>query len=163
MVVAGELTFPIGPSSEAPTRGEPSFRVRRRTAAELPPHMVGETLFQAYRTPLLQFVADWNWSFSKVAMIEEAPSYEGPDRYLLPSIAAVVHALADRAHLTVPEWVWKHSLAEDWVLHCEPGDHESFLWKRAMEQAPPTCVHHRVYFHPRLLDRGTPDWWLPWT
>lgn len=52
--------------------------MRRRTAAELPPHMVGETPFQAYRTPLLQFVADWNRSPSKVAMIEEAPSYEGP-------------------------------------------------------------------------------------
>lgn len=163
VVVAGELTFPVRPSSEVPTRGEPSFRVRRRTAAELPPHMVGETLFEAYRTPLLQFVADWNRSPSKVAMIEEAPSYEGPDRYLLPSIAAVVHALADRASLTVPEWVWEHRLAEDWVLLCEPGEHESFFWKRAMEQAPPTCVHHRVFFHPRILDKGTPDWWLPWT
>lgn len=161
--MAGELTFPFRSSSGAPTRGEPSFRVRRRTAAELPPHMVGKTLFQAYRTPLLQFVADWNRSADKVSMIEEIPSYGGSDRYLLPSISAVVHALVDRANLRVPEWVWEHSLSEDWVLFCEPGEHESFFWKRAMAQAPPTCVHHRVYFHPRLLDKGTPDWWLPWT
>ena len=100
-----ELTFPIRPTSEAPIRSKPSFQVRRRSAAELPPHMVGETLLEAYRTPLLQFVADWNYSPAKANMIEKAPSYEGSDPYLLPSIAAVVHALVDRHDMAVPGWV----------------------------------------------------------
>ena len=106
--MAGELTFPIRPASEVPVRRKPSFRVRRRAAADLPPHMVGKTLFEAYRTPLLQFVADWNRSPTKADMIEKAPSYEGPDLYLLPSIAAVVHALVDRHNMAVPDWVWNH-------------------------------------------------------
>ena len=25
------------------------------------------------------------------------------------------------------------------------------------------CAYHRVFFHHRLLDKGTADWWLPWT
>ena len=158
-----ELTFPIRPASEATTRREPSFRARRRSAAELPPHMVGETLLEAYRTPLLQFIADWNRSSEKADMIEKAPSYEGPDPYLLPSIAAVVHALADRHNMAVPDWVREHNLSQDWVLFYDPGELGSLLWNRDMENAPPTCAHHRVYFHHRLLDKGTPDWWLPWT
>ena len=161
--MAGELTFPIRPHSEVPTRSKPSFRVRRRVAAELPAHMVGKTLLEAYHTPLLQFVADWNRSPAKANMIEMVPSYEGADPYLLPSIASVVHALVNRDNLPVPDWVWKHKLGEPWVLFCEPGETGSYFWQRGMENAPSTCAHHRVYFHHRLLDKGTPDWWLPWT
>ena len=158
-----ELNFPIRPTSEAPIRSKPSFQVRRRSAAELPPHMVGETLLEAYRTPLLQFVADWNCSPAKAGMIEKAPSYEGSDPYLLPSIAAVVHALVDRHDMAVPGWVWEHTLSEDWALFNDPEEVGSFLWNRAMEKAPSVCAYHRVFFHHRLLDKGTPDWWLPWT
>ena len=78
-------------------------------AAELPPHMVGTSLLEAYRTPLLQFVADWNRSSAKPAMIEQAPVDDGADPYLLPSIASVVHALAERHDLPVPDWVWGHN------------------------------------------------------
>ena len=70
--MASELTFPIRPAFEAPVRRKPSFRVRRLAAADLPQHMVGETLFEAYRAPLLQFVADWNSSPAKAATIEKA-------------------------------------------------------------------------------------------
>ena len=161
--MAGELAFPVRPASGAPVRGKPSFRVRRRAAAELPPHMVGESLLEAYRTPLLQFIADWNSSSARAELVEKAPSYAGPDLYLLPSIAAVVHALADRAGMAVPGWVWEHRLSEDWVLFSDPGERGSFFWKRDMENAPAACAHHRVFFHHRLLDKGTPDWWLPWT
>ncbi len=73
--MSSELTFPIRPASEAPTRSKPSFQVRRRSAAELPPHMVGETLLRAYRTPLLQFIADWNRSPAKADMIEKGLVY----------------------------------------------------------------------------------------
>lgn len=161
--MTGELTLPIRPVSGAPTRTEPSFRVRRRTAAELPPFMVGESLFEAYRTPLVQFIADWNRSPAKAAMIEDAPSYDGSDLYLLPALAAVVHALADRDGVEVPDWVWNHKLSAEWVLFCDPAEGETFFWKRDMARAPSVCAHHRVYFHHRLLDKGTPDWWLPWT
>ena len=162
-VVSDPLTFPIRAQFEVPSRTTPSFRVRRRVAGELPRHMAGETPFEAYRTPLLQFVADWNRSSAKPTMMEQAPSYEGPDPYLLPSIASVVHALADRHGLPVPDWVCRHKLPEDWVLFCEPGDTASYFWQRGVENAPSTCAYHRVYFHRRLLDKGTPDWWLPWT
>ena len=160
--MAGKLTLPIRPASRTPTRQRPSFRVRRRSAAELVPHMVGRTRTEAYRAPLLQFIADWNRSSTRPAMIEEAPSYEGSDPYLLPSISSVVEALADRHNVGVPGWVAEHIAPKDWVLFCNGEEAGSHLWRREMENAPSTCVHHRVYFHHRLLDKGTPDWWLPW-
>ncbi len=125
--------------------------------------MVGNTRFDAYRTPLLQFIADWNRSSVKSNLIENGPSYGGSDRLLLPSLASVVHALVDRHGMSVPDWVWNHRLDEDWALFCDPEEAGSFFWERALREAPPTCVHHRVFFHRRLLDKGTPDWWLPWT
>lgn len=91
------LALPIRPHSEVPTRSMPSFPVRRRVAAELPGDMVGETLPEVYRTTLLQFVADWNRSPGRTMMIQPAPSYGGPDPYLLPSIASVAQAPADPA------------------------------------------------------------------
>ena len=161
--MTGKLTFPIRPSSDPPTRRRPSFRVRVRAAADLPKQMVGETRFDAYRTPLLQFIADWNRTSDKARLVEKAPVYEGADPRLLPSIAAVVHALVDRCGMPVPDWVWEHRLSKDWVLFSDPGERGSVLWERDMRSAPSTCAHHRVYFHHRLLDKGTPDWWLAWT
>jgi len=125
--------------------------------------MVGPTRFEAYRTPLLRLIVDWNTSSVRSSLIKQAPSYEGLDQYLLPSLASVVHALADRNGMSVPGWVWTHCLDEDWVLFCDLQESGSFFWERALREAPATCVHHRVYFHRRLLDKGTPDWWLPWT
>ncbi len=125
--------------------------------------MVGNTRFVAYRTPLLRFIADWNRSTNKSSLIENGPSYGGPDRYLLPSLASVVHALVDRHSMSTPDWVWDHRLDEDWALFCDPEESGSFFWERSVREAPPTCVHHRVFFHRRLLDKGTPDWWTPWT
>jgi len=29
-------------------------------------------------------------------------------------------------------------------------------------RSPAVCDPHRVWFHPRVLDKGTPEWWLPW-
>ena len=86
--------------------------------------------------------------------------YKGDDWRLLPTIASVVHALADRKTLTVPEWVWGHKAPEEWVVFCDPPG--SYFWRLEKPKAPSTCLHHRVYFNPRLLDKGTPDWWLPW-
>ena len=161
-VMAEGLTFPVRRVAGVPARREPSFQVRRRAAADIPPLMVGRTRFEAYRTPLLQFISDWNGSSTKANLIEEAPSYRGSDRFLLPSLASVVHALVDRHSMSVPDWVWAHCLDEEWVLFCDSEEVGSFFCERALREAPSTCVHHRVFFHHRLLDKGTPDWWLPW-
>ncbi len=65
--------------------------------------MEGKTRLQAYRTPLLQFIADWNRSPSKSNVTDDAP--------LLHRTGSIPVALFDQ----------------------------------------------------RLLDKGTPHWWLPWT
>ena len=113
-----------------------------------------------YRAPLLQFIADWNRAEDPASLIAEAPVYEGADPVLLPAIAVVVHALADRAGVTLPGWVLVHRAPEDVMLFGWrfDGDYGRFVRRRATA----ACAHHRVWFHPRTLDKGTPDWWLPW-
>ena len=116
--------------------------------------------FDAFRYALTQFVADWNNSDDPASLTVDAPVYHGEDWRILPTIASVVHALVDRRDLPTPDWVWGHKAPEDWVVFCDPPG--SYFWRRGLEKSPPTCVHHRVFFHHRLLDKGTPDWWLPW-
>jgi len=122
--------------------------------------MMGDDWFNAYRYALAEFVTGWNRSDDPALLIADRPLYEGEDWRLLPTIASIVHALADRKDVEIPGWVWGHIAHRDWVVFGDPP--QSYFWTRALEKAPRTCRHHRVYFHPRLLDRGTPDWWLPW-
>lgn len=141
--------------------GEPDLAPRQRLrACDLPDIMDEEEWFDAYRFALIQFVADWNRATHPASLIFDPPVYRGADWRLLPTIASVVHALAVRESLSVPEWVWEHRAPRDWVVFSDPPG--SFFWNRDRERAPATCVNHRVYFHHRLLDKGTPDWWLPW-
>ena len=112
------------------------------------------------RAPLLQFVADWNVSSDRAAMTRAAPIYEGDDPLLLPAIAALVHALAARDDVGVPEWVMEHRHPIDIPLFEDTDDGWYGHWLR--RRAPATCAYHRVWFHHRLLDKGTPAWWLPW-
>ena len=143
-----------------PQRRSPSFRARPLRACDLPAIMAEGDWFDAYRYALFQFVADWNRSDDPEALIADPPMYHGADQRLLPTIASVVHALVDRKPVPVPEWVWEHKAPRDWVVFCDPPG--SYFWERALKKAPSTCGYHRVHFHPRLLDKGTPDWWLPW-
>ena len=74
------------------------------TASELPPLMSVPASVDTdpYRFPLLQFICDWNVAEDREALIAGAPVYEGNDPLLLPAIAVVVHALADRAGVPLP-------------------------------------------------------------
>ena len=130
------------------------------TAASLPPLMSVPDPRGRYRFPLLQFIWDWNVASDKAALIRDAPVYEGDDPNLLPAIAVVVHALADRAGVLVPDWVAGHRAPEDVMLFGWPFDGRYARWVRRRSLA--VCAYHRVWFHPRTLDKGTPDWWLPW-
>lgn len=154
------LELPIRPDTIIPDPGSLGPRQRLR-ACDLPAIM-GEDgdWFDAYRYALIQFVSDWNRSDDPASLIADPPSYEGTDWRILPTIASLVHALAARKTLPIPEWVWEHKAPQTWVVFCDPPD--SYFWNRALGKAPATCVHHRIYFHPRLMDKGTPDWWLPW-
>lgn len=130
------------------------------TAASLPPLMSVPDPRGSYRFPLLQFIWDWNVASDKAALIREAPVYDGDDPNLLPAIAVIVHALADRAGVLVPDWVADHRSPEDVMLFGWAFDGRYARWVRRRSLA--VCAYHRVWFHPRTLDKGTPDWWLPW-
>ena len=113
-----------------------------------------------YRAPLLQFIWDWNVASDMADLISEAPVYDGDDPLLLPTLAVVVHALADRDGVPVPGWVLGHRAPEDVMMFGWPFDGRYAQWIRRRSLA--VCAYHRVWFHPRTLDKGTPDWWLPW-
>ena len=130
------------------------------TAADLPPMMEVDDPRGAYRFPLLQFIVDWNLSTDGEALITDAPVYDGSDPVLLPAIAVVVHALADRAGLPLPSWVMEHRAPTEVVLFVPDPDSRYGQWLKG--RSHPASAYHRVHIHPRMLDKGTPDWWLPW-
>ena len=130
------------------------------TAASLPPLMSVSDPRGPCRFPLLQFIWDWNVASDKAVLIREAPVYDGDDPNLLPSIAVIVHALADRAGVPVPDWVAGHRAPEDVMMFRWEFDGRYARWER--KRSPAVCAYHRVWFHPRMLDKGTPDWWLSW-
>lgn len=130
------------------------------TASALPPLMVVDDPRGPYRFPLLQFIVDWNLSDDPAGLIADPPVYEGDDPVLLAAIAVVVHALADRAGVPIPEWVFDHRAPSDAMLFGYRFEGRYACWVR--ERSLDLCAFHRVWFHPRTLDKGTPDWWLPW-
>ena len=74
------------------------------TVADLPPLMSVPPSVDTspYRFPLLQFIWDWNVADDRPALVAAAPIYHGDDPLLLPAVAVVVHALADRAGVALP-------------------------------------------------------------
>ena len=130
------------------------------TAADLPPLMVVPDLRGSYRYPLLQFIFDWNRSVDKARLIAEPPVYDGDDPVLLPAIAVVVHALADRAGIPIPGWVFEHRAPTDIALFVPDYMPKYAEWLK--RRSHPLSEYHRVHIHPRMLDKGTDDWWLPW-
>lgn len=139
-------------------------RTRRRliTAADLPRLMSVPPSVDTdpYRAPLLQFIWDWNVAPDKAALVSETPVYDGDDLLLLPTLAVVVHALADRDGVPVPAWVPGHRAPDDVMMFGWAFGGPYARWVRM--RSPAVCAHHRVWFHPRMLDKGTSDWWLPW-
>ena len=130
------------------------------TAASLPPSCRYPTRAALTDSLCLQFIRDWKVASDKAALVREGPVYDGDDPKLLPSIAVVVHALADRAGVPVPDWVAGHRAPEDVMMFRWEFDGRYARWER--RRSPAVCAYHRVWFHPRMLDKGTPDWWLPW-
>lgn len=130
------------------------------TATDLPRLMSVPDPRGPYRAPVLQFIWDWNVAPDKSALVSEAPVYDGDDPNLLPAIAVVVHALAIRDGVPVPARVSQHRAPADVMLFGYAFDTPYARWVRM--RSPAVCDPHRVWFHPRVLDKGTPDWWLPW-
>ena len=154
------MTQPTSTSLSAASSGGV---VRRRvplTVVDLPPLMSVPDPRGPYRFPLLQFIWDWNVAEDRAALIAQAPVYGGGDWLLLPAIAVVIHALADRDRVALPDWVGGHRAPQDTMLFPCKFDGDYARWVR--RRSPAVCAHHRVWFHPRLLDKGTPEWWLPW-
>lgn len=77
-------------------QAQPETRRRLFTAAGLTRLMSVPDPRGPYRAPLLQFIGDWNVARDRAALVSDAPVYDGDDPLLLPTIAVVVHALADR-------------------------------------------------------------------
>ena len=147
----GGLELPIRPDTVLPALEEARYP-RPLRACDLPAIMGVDDWFDAYRFALVQFVADWNHSKDPALLVADPPLYEGTDWRLLPTVAAVVHALVDRRGLSVPEWVWGHKAPRDWVVFCDrPG---SVFWNRDLEKAPATCAHHRVFSIRACWTRG---------
>ena len=128
-------------------------------AADLPELMAAECRRGSYRVPLAQFISDWNRSGDRSAMISEAPSYEGDDPELMPTVAAVVHALCERDAMEVPEWVLGYRADRDVVLFAGDPDSDYGRWVR--DQSPPAAKFHRIHFQPHLLEKDSPRQWDP--
>ena len=71
-----------------------------------------------------------------------------------------VHALADRAGVALPGWVFGYHSPHDVMQFPWRFDGGYARWVRP--RSPAVCAYHRVWFHPRTLDKGTPARWLPW-
>ena len=104
--------------------------------------------------PLMQFIADWNRSPDPAAMILDDPVYDGPDDLILPYIAAVVHALADRDGVLIPAWVFQYRAHHDVILFGWDPNGTYGRWVRG--RSVPASAHHRVWFPPETLDKGKP-------
>lgn len=126
-------------------------------AADLPELMEVECRRGPYRVPLAQFISDWNRSADPGAMVSEEPSYNGDDLELMPTVAAVVHALCERDAVEPPEWVLSHRADRDVVLFASDPDSDYGRWVR--EQSPPVSKFHLVFFQSQLLDKDSPRQW----
>lgn len=158
-----EMTVTRSPGSACSVAGAAPFGSRvPLTAADLPPLMSVPPSVDVspYRYPLLQFIVDWNLADDPAGLIVDPPVYDGDDPVLLPAIAVVVHALAARAGVAVPEWVFGHRAPHEVALFVP--DYQGAYRRWLLERSHPLSVYHRVHIHPRMLDKGTPDWWLPW-
>lgn len=126
-------------------------------AADLPELMEVECRRGSYRVPLAQFISDWNRSADPGAMVSLEPSYSGDDVELMPTVAAVVHALCERDAVEPPEWVLSYRADRDVVLFASDPDSDYARWVR--EQSPAVSKFHRVFFQSQLLDKDSPRQW----
>ena len=115
---------------------------RRVRASDLPPIMAPGA--PRPHVPLTLLVKEWDYfPDDRAAMVDEEPP--GPDADDICRIAAVVHALCSRDGIPIPDWVWKHrsEVPIAWDRTCVM---RGFIWDRTVENAPPACEYHNVWF-----------------
>lgn len=155
----GEAAESPADSSSGRSRASTPGVFEELTAADLPGLMEAECRRGPYRVPLAQFISDWNRSADPGTMVLEEPSYTGDDPELMPTVAAVVHALCERDAMKPPEWVFNHRASRSVVLFASSPYSNYGRW--VQEQSPPVSKFHRVYFQPQLLDKGSTRQWDP--
>ena len=118
--------------------------------SEMPQQMAEPDTRGQYR-PLIQFAMHWNrLPEHRTEMLDGPPPKDGSP-FHLAAIASVVHALATRDGLEVPDWVHHHRADPPRTLSGIPTSTE---YGRIVEQsAPSTCAQHGVYFDPEILNR----------
>lgn len=133
-------------------------RTREQAPEEARPHVL----------PIILFCS--GWSAARLSPSRRSQSCEtGSSRAPTNSMRSVPvgrHSAAAARHnsrdgVPVPSWVRLHRYPADTVLFGDTDDGWYGRWLRR-GRAPAVCEYHRVWFHRRLLDKGTPDWWLPW-
>lgn len=103
---------------------------------------------------LVQFIKDWNyWVADRAEMLAGEPSGDA-DPFHLACIAAVVHALAARDSVEVPEWVHRHRAEPPRLISGHSLD--TNYGRLIASEAPPVCARHGVYFEAEMLLRGIP-------
>lgn len=106
---------------------------------------------QRPQVALAQFVKDWNRSTPAARRALLAPPGPAGSVRARAVVAAVAHALLDRDGGAVPAWVAEARASED-ITTCGAAVTSPF-GRRIVEESPPTCAQHRVYFDGALLDR----------
>ncbi len=100
--------------------------------------------------PLVQFVMDWRrYPEQRDAVLATVPP-PATSELVQAKMAAVVHALCDRDHVTVPDWVHRCRTEPEIALfgaylHTPYG-------QRIRGRSPRVCAVHGVWFSADLLD-----------
>lgn len=141
------------PQSAARTKVRPvdsSKQARFYRVSELPLRMAEPNVRGQFR-PLIQFVMCWNhWVEHRAEMLDGPPPGDG-NKFHLAAIASVVHALAARDGIQVPEWVHLYKAEPEATMSGIPVTTD--FGRLVKAEAPPTCAEHGVYFDHEILDR----------
>ena len=132
--------------------GTPAEAVRRVRAADLPAMIaVGG---RREHLPFATLAKEWGWwPDDRPMMVAEPPVSSDFDS--LCRIAAVAHALCDRDGVAVPEWVKQYRSGKPLALSSVIPTHGP-VWERIVNDAPPTCEFHNVWFDRRSIADSRP-------
>ena len=143
---------PRGPRTVVEPVDLSRFAGYQARVTQLPALMVGRSGRDRART-LIQFIKDWNyWAASRPEMLDGSPPSGDP--FDLACIAAVVHALAARDGVAVPEWVHRYRADPPRLFTGLAAD--SDFGRLVVAAAPAVCAQHGVYFEAEMLARGRP-------
>ena len=137
---------------------------RRMRAADIPEVIALGSLRELLPYSMLAKEWEW-WPADREMMVADRPVTNTVD---MCRIAAVVHALCDRDGVAVPEWVFEYRSPQPLALGSSLVI-DGRIWERAVDEAPPACEYHNVWFSYRTLEplssvakrlkssRGAPD------